>query len=125
MAGQKMNASGSRSDLPQAMLDLAQGNEGATGNALGAEATAVELTLSELVGDANGEVVIFNDSGLRTLALHAQVAVVEKGQVAKHVTAAGEDVSGYNCIKFDNGVTLYFPDDLDLILMGGPPASSS
>src|SRR5690606_28556971 len=105
------------------MLDLAQENEGATGNALGAEATAVELTLSELVGDANGEVVIFNDSGLRTLALHAEAAVVEKGQVAKHVTAAGEDVSGYNYVKFDNGVTLYFPDDLDLTSVGDPSSS--
>jgi hypothetical protein len=32
------------------------------------------------------------------------------------VTASGDDVSGFNYVTFDNGVTLYYPDGLDLIL---------
>lgn len=122
MAGQKMKASGTRSDLPQAMVDLAQGDEAAIGgDAPDRDVAEVELTLSELVGDANGEVVIFNDSGFRTLAIRTKAAVVADGQVAKHVTAGGEDVSGFKYVTFDNGVTLYFQEGLDLILRSDPP----
>jgi hypothetical protein len=122
MAGQKMKASGTRSDLPQAMVDLAQGHEAAGGgDAPDSDAAEVELTLSELVGDANGEVVIFNDSGFRTLAIRTEAAVVADGQAAKHVTASGEDVSGFNYVTFDNGVTLYFQEGLELILKNDPP----
>jgi hypothetical protein len=42
--------------------------------------------------------------------------VTADGRVQKHVTAAGEDVSGFNYVTFANGVTLYYPDGLDLIL---------
>jgi hypothetical protein len=40
------------------------------------------------------------------------------------VTASGEDVSGFNFVTFDNGVTLYYPEGLDLILQrdGTQPA---
>ena len=72
-----------------------------------------------LVGDANGEVVVFNDSGYRALAIRTEAAVAAEGRAQKHVTAAGEDVSGFNYITFDNGVTLYYPAGLDLILDRG------
>ena len=122
MAGQKMKASGTRSDLPQAIVDLAQEDEAAVGgDAPDSDAAEVELRLSELVGDANGEVVIFNDSGFRTLAIRTKAAVVADGQAAKHVTAGGEDVSGFNYVTFDNGVTLYFQEGLELILKNDPP----
>lgn len=122
MAGQKMKASGTRSDLPQAMVDLAQGGEPAVGGeASGTDAVEIELALSDLVADANGEVVIFNDSGFRTLAIRTKAAVVADGQAAKHVTAAGDDVSGFKYVTFDNGMTLYFPESLDLILKSEPP----
>lgn len=117
MAGQKMKASGSRADLPRAVIDLAQGNEAATeGDALDTGAADVELMLSDLVGDANGEVVIFDDSGLRTLRIRANAAVVAEGRATRHVTASGEDVSGFRYVRFDNGMTLYFREGLDLIL---------
>ena len=44
-----------------------------------------------------------------------------RGRPAKHVTASGEDVSGFKYVTFDNGVTLYFPEGLDLILKSDPP----
>lgn len=125
MVGQKMKASGTRSDLPQAMVDLAQGNEPAVGGGdSGADAVEIELALADLVADANGEVVIFNDSGFRTLAIRTRATVVGEGQAPKHVTATGEDVSGFKYVTFDNGVTLYFPEGLDLILKGAPSRPS-
>jgi hypothetical protein len=102
------------------MVDLARGDDAGSGDDASDISADAELALSELVGDAHGEVVIFNDSGFRTVSLRTEAAVVAEGEVAKHVTAGGEDVSGFKYVKFDNGVTLYFPDGLDLILKGDP-----
>lgn len=113
-----MKASGTPGDLPRAIVDLARGDDASSGDNASDIAAEAELTLSELVGDAHGEVVIFNDSGFRTVSLRTGAAVVAEGEVAKHVTAGGEDVSGFKYVTFDNGVTLYFPDGLDLILKG-------
>lgn len=120
-----MRASGARSDLPQAVIDLARGDGPAIeGEPSATGAAEVELALTDLVGDANGEIVILNDSGFRTLAILTEASVTADGRVQKHVTASGEDVSGFNYVTFANGVTLYYPDGLDLILQpdGAPPA---
>lgn len=77
----------------------------------------VALDLTDLVSDANGEVVLFNDSGLRSLALGVDAAVVAEGRSGRHVTASGEDVTGYRYMAFDNGLRLYFRPDLELILV--------
>lgn len=124
-AGHEMTASGARSDLPQAVTDLAQDDQAAVaGETSAAGAAEAELALADLVSDANGEVVLFNDSGLRTVAIRAEAAVVAEGRAQKHVTAAGEDVSGFNYVTFGNGVTLYYPEGLDLMLQrdGSRPA---
>jgi hypothetical protein len=119
-----MTASGARSNLPRAVIDLARDDAAAKEEEISAGAAEVELALADLVSDANGEVVIFNDSGFRTMAIRAEAAVVADGRAQKHVTAAGEDVSGFNYVIFDNGVTLYYPEGLDLLLQpaGTPPA---
>ena len=125
LAGQDMTASGARTDLPQAVIDLAQDDQIVLeGEASATGAAEVELALAELVGDANGEIVVLNDSGFRTMAIRAAAAVTADGRVHRHVTASGEDVSGFNYVTFDNGVTLYYPDGLNLILepAGTPPA---
>ncbi len=80
------------------------------------------LALDELVCDQEGEVVLFNDSGLRTLAVSATTVVVEEGQAGRHVTAAGEDVSGFRYLSFANGLRLYYQQDLDLIVLDEPGA---
>ena len=66
------------------------------------------LALDDLVRDQNGEVVLFNDSGLRALALSCHDVVVEEGEAGRHVTAAGEDVSGFRYLAFANGLRLYY-----------------
>jgi hypothetical protein len=115
MVSNPSKASAPRSDPSEAMIDLAQSDkrplEPEVGASTGAE---VELAVADLVTDANGEVVIFNDSGFRTLALHADSGVVESGRVAMHVTAGGEDVSGFNYVTFEDGMTVYYPEGLNV-----------
>ncbi|MFO1074409.1 MAG: hypothetical protein U1E17_17345 [Geminicoccaceae bacterium] len=79
------------------------------------------LALQDLIADASGEVVLFNDSGLRSLALVANEPVVEEGQVGEHVTAAGEDVSGFRFLRFRDGLRLYHQPGLDLMLLKEQP----
>jgi hypothetical protein len=85
------------------------------------DGAGVVITLADLVQDSNGEVVLFNDSGLRSLGLATNAAVIQEGQLARHVTAAGEDVSGFRFILFEGGLKLLFPPELDLILMRDRP----
>jgi hypothetical protein len=76
----------------------------------------VELALSDLVQDSGGEVVLYNDSGMRALGLIAEAAVVGEGEASPHVTASGDDVTGFRYVSFANGMTLYYQDGLDLIV---------
>ncbi|MGI9493326.1 MAG: hypothetical protein ACR2QF_13090 [Geminicoccaceae bacterium] len=81
-----------------------------------ATATEIELALDDLISDDNGEIVFFNDSGFRTLSIATRSSVISDGQASDHLTAAGEDVSGFNYVTFDNGLTLYFEEGLNLSL---------
>jgi hypothetical protein len=83
-----------------------------------AMAAEVELAMSDLVADADGEVVFFNDSGLRRLVIATDAAVVADGRAGAHRTAAGHDVSGLRFLTFDNGLTLYYQSGLDVVLRG-------
>ena len=74
------------------------------------------LALDDLMRDQNGEVVLFNDSGLRALALSTDLPVIEDGEAGRHVTAAGEDVSGFRYLLFANGLRLYFQPGLDVLV---------
>lgn len=80
------------------------------------------LTLADLVPDAAGEVAI-QSFGVPTVGIEAgeQVAVTGSGTVEAHVTAAGEDVSGYHFYAFDNGMTVYFPPDMLVLMTPTPP----
>jgi hypothetical protein len=84
---------------------------------VGSEEPPLILALDDLVRDPNGEVVLFNDSGLRALAVSTDAAVVGEGRATRHKTAAGEDVSGFRFIAFDNGLKLFYQPDLELLLM--------
>lgn len=76
----------------------------------------VSLRLDDLIRDEHGEVVLFNDSGLRALALETDAPVIAQGAADPHVTASGEDVSGLRYMSFANGLTLYYQDSLDLVV---------
>src|SRR3954447_17842026 len=71
-----------------------------------AEPAGPVIDLADLMLDQNGEVVLFNDSTLRALPLRTGAGLVRRGEVGRHVTATGEDVSGFHYITFDNGVKI-------------------
>lgn len=77
----------------------------------------VTLELSDLVRDTNGEIVLFNDSHLPTMAVRVETAPIESGEIGRHVTAAGDDVSGYRFVAFDNGTKLFYHMSMDLVLL--------
>ena len=78
----------------------------------------VTLELSDLLSDSNGEIVLFNDSHLPALAVRADSAPVASGEVGSHVTAAGDDVTGYRFVAFDDGTKLFYQDSMDLVILG-------
>lgn len=81
-----------------------------------AATSEAEIALDDLISDDNGEIVFFNDSGFRTLSIATKSSVISDGKASDHKTATGEDVSGFSYVTFDNGLTLYFEEGLDLLL---------
>jgi len=112
-----------RPDPDEALTELGRALAGSMGAAGGGVhplsepvPAEVELSLAELISDANGEIVFFNDSGFRTLRLSTDAAVVADGEVGAHVAAGGADVTGCRFVRFDNGLTLYVGSDLDVVV---------
>jgi hypothetical protein len=111
------HGAGGGHDSPESEAARSAGVDREAG-AAGAMAAEVELAMSDLVGDRNGEVVFFNDSDLRRLSIATDATVVADGQTGSHRTAAGEDVSGFSFLRFDNGLTLYYQPGLDVVVRG-------
>ena len=99
-------------DAPGEMLDLIGDDQSFVFD----DPPDVELSLGELIQDAGGEVVLYNDSGLRALGLIADAPVIGEGEASAHVTASGDDVTGFKYVSFANGLTLYYQDGLDLVV---------
>jgi hypothetical protein len=74
------------------------------------------LSLSDLLPDANGDVVLFSESGPMAVNITTDEQVTGSGTADHHVTSAGVDVSGYHFFTFEAGLTIYFPDDIDLLV---------
>ena len=73
------------------------------------------LHLADLIPDAGGDIVLFNDSAVRAAVIRTDLAVQEEGRSGRHVTAAGVDVEGWSFMHFENGSRLYFPAELTLL----------
>lgn len=86
------------------------------------ESDVPTLELNDLLQDANGEVVLFNDSHLPALAVRTESQPVDTGAVGQHVTAAGDDVTGFRFVAFDDGTRLYYQDSLHLVILDNAPA---
>ena len=108
-----------RSDIERTLADSAWQPASEPRAHAAAPAAEVELAMADLVGDDHGEIVFCNDSGFRSLAIMTDLRVVADGQADAHVTAAGDDVSGFKFVKFENGVTLFYEEGLQLIVSGG------
>lgn len=79
------------------------------------DSETVVLDLKDLLPDAGGEIVI-HGSGLGMIGVSTQLAVTATGTAEAHVTAAGEDVSGFRYYQLDGGITLYCPAETSLVL---------
>ena len=95
-------------------LETASAASQSEGNlAMGGE--RITLNIADLLPDNGGAVVLSGEEGAG-IELFSDVSPSASGVSARHTTDAGLDVSGYHYFSFDNGVTVYFPDDLDLLV---------
>ncbi|MBB3065429.1 MULTISPECIES: hypothetical protein [Limibacillus] len=74
------------------------------------------LDLGDLIADAQGEIVVAETAGAH-LTITASASISATGLAEAHTTSAGFDVDGYNFVRFDNGITLYYEDGMDLSLL--------
>ena len=78
-----------------------------------AEETGLTLNLSDLLPDAEGELVLFADPS-KEVRLVAEASLTAQGVADPHVTAGGYDVTGLTYLSFANGITLYYTGALAL-----------
>ena len=78
------------------------------------EGDTLVLDLRDLLPDSGGEIVI-HGAGLGLTVCTGQV-VTATGTAEPHVTASGEDVSGYRYYQLEGGITLYCLADASLLL---------
>jgi hypothetical protein len=78
------------------------------------ESQTITLDLRDLLPDSGGEIVI-RGGGLG-LTVNTSQAVTATGMSDAHVTASGEDVSGYRYYQLDGGLRLYSDADITLSL---------
>ena len=72
------------------------------------------LDIDDLIADGNNEIVVFDDAGGIGIVLQSSQPVIDSGQVDQHVTAAGDDVSGYAFLTFESGLTVFYEPGLNL-----------
>jgi hypothetical protein len=70
------------------------------------------LSLVDLLPDADGNVVLFNDAGVTEMAIVTENAVVNSGIANDQAHVENGDVAGMAYYSFDSGTTLYFPVDV-------------
>ncbi|MGQ0663599.1 MAG: hypothetical protein ACT4P2_08425 [Pseudomonadota bacterium] len=81
----------------------------------GSSVEAIVLALEALLPDTGGEIVIHSE-GVGAIGIQTDYLVIASGTAEAHVTAAGENVSGYFYYRLDNGITLYCVGDTLLTL---------
>lgn len=78
------------------------------------------LSMADLLPDANGDVVLFSESGPMAVNITTDERITDTGTADHYVTSAGIDVSGYHFYTFEAGLTIYYPDDIDLLVTAQP-----
>lgn len=72
------------------------------------------LRLEDLLPDKAGEVVL--SAEIAPVNIVAGSPLADAGFAESHVTEAGVDVTGLSYCSFENGVTLYYPSEIPLIV---------
>lgn len=80
-------------------------------------ADQLALSLEDLLPDANGNIVLFNDAGLTEMSIVSQLPVIDSGVAGDGSVAGGGDVAGMAYYSFDSGPTLYCPMELHLSIV--------
>ena len=104
------------SEVGKAVLDWST-IEAPSGSANDDDTLPLILSHYDLVPDERGEVVLFNDAGLQTLTISSSAEKVAAGKIGGYVTRSEQDVSGFCFLAFDNGMTIYYPNDLRIQLV--------
>lgn len=80
-------------------------------------ADQLALSLEDLLPDANGNVVLFNDAGVTEMSIVTARAVVETGIAGEDAAPGAADVAGMAYYSFDSGPTLYCPMDVHVSIV--------
>lgn len=74
----------------------------------------VTLSLSELLPDANGEIVIVNEGDDSKLQILTDLQLLESGIAQSHLTESGVQVAGFNYWVFEDGTKLYYAPGMSI-----------
>ena len=94
-------------------LDFGAVSEGALSSALD---LSVTLSLSELLPDSNGEIVIVNNGDDPQLQIVTEMKLLEAGVASEHLTESGMQVAGFNYWVFEDGTKLFYSPGLAIEL---------
>jgi hypothetical protein len=72
----------------------------------------VKLALSDLLPDANGEIVVMNDGDDPQVSIETELKVLDSGVSPAHTTAGGIEVGGMQFWVFEDGTRLYYSPGL-------------
>jgi hypothetical protein len=91
-----------------------------TGCRASRENNGLTFALKELLADTAGDVVIDSGAGADITVL-TDGAVTARGVERDHVTLGGDDVSGYAYCRFGDGITVFYPCWLSLLIEESVP----
>ncbi|HEX9448697.1 MAG TPA: hypothetical protein VF920_11985 [Dongiaceae bacterium] len=76
----------------------------------------VTLQLSDMLPDANGEIVIMGDGADSHLSIVTELRLLETGIADQHLTESGVQVEGLTYWVFEDGTKVYHSTDVTLHL---------
>lgn len=79
-----------------------------------AEDTGLNLSLSDLLPDNAGNVLIDGAGDGMALRILSDIPVIHSGLVEESLVLQGTDVHGFAYQTFDTGITLYYPSEMNL-----------
>jgi len=74
----------------------------------------VKLALSDLLPDANGEIVVMNEGDDPLVSIETDLRVLDSGVSPAHMTAGGIEVGGMEFWVFEDGTRLYYTPGLSI-----------
>ena len=76
----------------------------------------IKLALSDLLPDANGEIVVMNEGDDPDVSIETELRILDSGVSPAHLTAGGIEVGGMQFWVFEDGTRLYYAPGLSISL---------